>query len=88
MSVLFTKQLDAFLSGGDLLRQIAQRLHRPVLVRSDPATLIDPKEAEKQIRELIPVEAEISQLFFEPGPARSPSRRRTPGPPSAAGARS
>ncbi len=64
--VLYTKQLDAFLSGGDLLRQIAQRLHRRVLVRSDPASLTDPKEAEKQIREFIPVEAEISQLFFEP----------------------
>ncbi len=64
--VLYTKQLEAFLSGGDLLRQIAQRLHRRVLVRSDPATLSDPKEAEKQIRELIPADAEISQLFFEP----------------------
>ncbi len=64
--VLYTKQLDAFLSGGDLLRQIAQRLHRRVLVRSDPETLIDPKEAEKLIRELIPPEAEINQLFFEP----------------------
>jgi uncharacterized protein len=64
--VLYTKQLDAFLSGGDLLRQIAQRLHRRVVVRSDPATLIDPKEAEKNIRELIPPEAEINQLFFEP----------------------
>ncbi|MGI0139750.1 MAG: beta-CASP ribonuclease aCPSF1 [Thermoplasmata archaeon] len=64
--VLYTKQLDAFLSGGDLLRQVAQRLHRRVLVRSDPASLIDPKEAEKIIRETIPVEAEINQLFFEP----------------------
>jgi uncharacterized protein len=64
--VLYTKQLDAFLSGGDLLRQIAQRLHRRVVVRSDPGTLIDPKEAEKNIRELIPPEAEINQLFFEP----------------------
>ena len=64
--VLYTKQLDAFLSGGDLLRQVAQRLHRRVLVRSDPSTLIDPKEAEKLIRETIPVEAEINQLFFEP----------------------
>jgi KH/beta-lactamase-domain protein len=64
--VLYTKQLDAFLSGGDLLRQVAQRLRRRVLVRSDPAILIDPKEAEKQIRELIPPEAEINQLFFEP----------------------
>jgi KH/beta-lactamase-domain protein len=64
--VLYTKQLDAFLSGGDLLRQIAQRLRRRVLVRSDPAVLIDPKEAEAAIRELIPVEAEISALFFEP----------------------
>jgi len=41
--VLYTKQLDSFLSGGDLLRQVAQRLHRRVVVRSDPATLIDPK---------------------------------------------
>ncbi len=64
--VLYTKQLDSFLSGGDLLRQIAQRLHRRVLVRSDPATLIDPKEAEKVVREVIPPEAELNQLFFEP----------------------
>ncbi|HEV2520423.1 MAG TPA: beta-CASP ribonuclease aCPSF1 [Thermoplasmata archaeon] len=64
--VLYTKQLDAFLSGGDLLRQIAQRLRRRVLVRTDPASLIDPKEAEAAIRELIPREAEISALFFEP----------------------
>ena len=64
--VLYTKQLDSFLSGGDFLRQVAQRLHRRVVVRSDPATLIDPKEAEKLVRELIPPEAEINQLFFEP----------------------
>ncbi len=64
--VLYTKQLDQFLSGADLLRQIAQRLHRRVLVRSSPETLSDPKEAEKVIREVIPVEAELNQLFFEP----------------------
>lgn len=64
--VLYTKHLDAFLSGGDYLRQVAQRLHRRVLVRSDPASLIDPKEAEKAIRERIPAEAEITGLFFEP----------------------
>jgi uncharacterized protein len=64
--VLYTKQLDSFLSGGDLLRQVAQRLRRRVLVRSDPETLIDPKEAEGAIRELIPAEAEITQLYFEP----------------------
>ncbi len=64
--VLYTKQPDAFLSGRDLLRQIAQRLHRRVVVRTDPAALIDAKEAERLVRELIPVEAEISQLFFEP----------------------
>ncbi len=64
--VLYTKQLDSFLSGGDYLRQVAQRLHRRVVVRSDPETLIEPKEAERSIRETIPVEAEINQLFFEP----------------------
>src|SRR5579863_8505715 len=64
--VLYTKQLDQFPSGGDYLRQIAQRLRRRVLVRSDPSTLRDPKEAEAAIRQLIPPEAEISALFFEP----------------------
>ncbi len=64
--VLYTKQLDAFLSGGELLRQVAQRLRRRVLVRSDPEVLVDPKEAEAAIRELIPPEAEITALFFEP----------------------
>ncbi|MCI4348717.1 MAG: beta-CASP ribonuclease aCPSF1 [Thermoplasmata archaeon] len=64
--VLYTKQLDAFLSGGDLLRQVAQRLRRRVLVRTDPSILMDPKEAEAAIRELLPREAEISALFFEP----------------------
>lgn len=64
--VLYTKQLDSFLSGGDLLRQVAQRLHRRVLVRSDPETLTEPKEAERVIREVIPLEAELNQLFFEP----------------------
>jgi KH/beta-lactamase-domain protein len=64
--VIYTKQLDSFLSGGDLLRQVAQRLRRRVLVRSDPAILQEPKEAEAAIRELIPPEAEISALYFEP----------------------
>jgi KH/beta-lactamase-domain protein len=64
--VLYTKQLDAFLSGGDYLRQVAQRLRRRVLVRSDPESLVEPKQAEAAVREVIPAEAEISGLFFEP----------------------
>jgi uncharacterized protein len=64
--VLYTKQLDQFLSGGEYLRQVAQRLRRRVVVRSDPSVLADPKDAEKVIREVIPPEAEINQLFFEP----------------------
>ncbi len=63
--VLYTKQLDVFLSGADILRQISERVRRRVVVRTDPASLIDPKEAEKLIREMIPAEGEINQLFFE-----------------------
>ena len=64
--VVYTKQLDSFLSGGELLRQVAQRLHRRVLVRSDPSVLAEPRAAEGVIRELVPREAEINQIFFEP----------------------
>jgi hypothetical protein len=64
--VLYTPNLDSFLSGGDLLRQAAQKLHRRVLVRSDPKSLAKAKDAEKIIRETVPAEAEITQIYFEP----------------------
>jgi hypothetical protein len=64
--VLYTPNLDSFLSGGDLLRQAAQKLHRRVLVRSDPKSLLKAKDAETIIRETVPPEAEITQIYFEP----------------------
>ncbi len=64
--VLYTKQLDSFLSDGELVRQIAQRLHRRVVVRGDPESLIDPKAAEAAVRATVPGEAELNQMFFEP----------------------
>ncbi len=63
--VLYTPQMDVFLNNGDLMRQAAQKLHRRVVVRSDTASRLTEKEAEKVIREQIPAEAEISQILFE-----------------------
>ena len=64
--VIYTNQLEPFLSDGNLIRQASQKIHRRVLVRSDPGSLMGTKEAEKIIREVVPPEAEISQIFFEP----------------------
>jgi KH/beta-lactamase-domain protein len=64
--VLYTNQLEAFLSDGNLIRQASQKIHRRVIVRTDPEILMTPQEAEKIIREVVPPEAEISQVFFEP----------------------
>ena len=64
--VLYTKQLEQFLGNTEYLRSIAQRLRRRVLVRSDPSVLMETRQAEAAIREMIPPEAELSALYFEP----------------------
>src|SRR5512137_1456434 len=63
--VIYTKNLEEFAHNNDLVRQLAQTLRRRVAIRPDPSTLADPEAVEKRIREIIPVEAEITDIYFE-----------------------
>ncbi len=63
--VVYTKDMEAFANNNDIVRQLAQGLRRRVAIRPDPATLADPESVEKRIREIIPVEAEITDIYFE-----------------------
>lgn len=63
--VIYTKNMDEFAKNNDLIRQLAQGLRRRVSIRPDPSLLASHEEAEKKIREIIPVEAQITNIYFE-----------------------
>src|SRR5512137_2193176 len=63
--VIYTQDMEAFASNNDIVRQLAQGLRRRVAIRPDPSTLADPEAVEKRIREIIPAEAEITDIYFE-----------------------
>jgi hypothetical protein len=63
--VVYTRDMEAFANNNDIVRQLAQGLRRRVAIRPDPTMLADPESVEKRIREIIPVEAEITDIYFE-----------------------
>ena len=63
--VIYTKNMEAFAESNDIVRQLAQNLRRRIAVRPDPSLLLKTEDAEKVIRELIPPEAQITNIFFE-----------------------
>ncbi len=63
--VIYTKNLDEFARNNDLVRQLAQSLRRRVAIRPDPKMLADPENAQERIRNIIPEEAKITNIYFE-----------------------
>src|SRR5437773_3622569 len=63
--VIYTKNMEAFAESNEIVRQLAQNLRRRIQVRPDPSVLMKQEDAETAIRELIPKEAQITNIFFE-----------------------
>ena len=64
--VIYTKHPDKFASNEDLVRQLAKLLQRRIVVRPDPSVISDIEIAEKKIRNIIPKDAEITNIYFLP----------------------
>ncbi len=64
--VVYTKDQNLFSQRDDLARQIAQELRRRIAIRPDPSIMSDEKDADKKIRSLVPEEAGLKDLYFEP----------------------
>ncbi|MFQ6129118.1 MAG: beta-CASP ribonuclease aCPSF1 [Thermoplasmata archaeon] len=63
--VIYTKSMEEFAENNDIVRQLAQGMRRRVAIRPDPSLLADIEEAEERIREIIPEEAQITNIYFE-----------------------
>ena len=63
--IIYTEDMEGLANNIEIIRQLAQTLRRRVAIRPDPKLLSDAEKAEKEIRGIIPEEAEITDIFFE-----------------------
>ena len=62
--VVYTRHPKQFARNGDLVRDLASELRKRITVRPHPDVLSLPREAEDDIREIIPDEAGVADLDF------------------------
>lgn len=63
--VLYTKNEKFFKDDGGKIREIVGDIKKRIELRADTKLLKDKTEVEKTIRELVPAEAEITEMFFD-----------------------
>lgn len=63
--VLYTENEKFFLDGEPKIKEIVNEIKKRIELRADPKILISQEVAEKKIRELVPKEAEITNILFE-----------------------
>ncbi|HHI04098.1 MAG TPA: beta-CASP ribonuclease aCPSF1 [Candidatus Woesearchaeota archaeon] len=64
--VLYTKDKDFFLDNSGMIRDIVNKIKKRIELRPDPSITHDREQAEKEIKEIIPEEANIDQIIFDP----------------------
>jgi len=64
--VIYVKNPEAIMRDGDLIRNLAKVLKKRISVRPDPDILLPPEKAEELIKQIVPPEAEITNISFDP----------------------
>ncbi|HEC89086.1 MAG TPA: beta-CASP ribonuclease aCPSF1, partial [Thermoplasmatales archaeon] len=64
--VIYTKHPDKFAERDDLVKQLAKMLQKRIVVRPDPSVITDEARAEKEIKKIIPEDAGITNIYFQP----------------------
>ncbi len=64
--VIYTKNPEGLMRDGDLIKNLAKILKKRISVRPDPDILLPPETVEGLIKSLVPEEAEITNVSFDP----------------------
>lgn len=64
--VLYTKDRDFFLNNSGVIKRVVDSIKKRVELRPDPSITMGMEEAEKIIRSIIPEEAGVEQVIFDP----------------------
>jgi hypothetical protein len=77
--VLYTKEKDFFLDNNGVIKKIVDDIKKRVELRPDPAITMDVEKAEKEIKKIIPEEAGIDDIIFDPQRSRVIIETEKPG---------
>lgn len=64
--VLYTKDKDFFLNPGDSIKKVVDAFKKRIELRPDPSMTMELEKAEKEIRKILPEEAGIAEVIFDP----------------------
>lgn len=77
--VLYTKDKDFFLNNNGLIKKIVDDIKKRVELRPDPAITEDMEKAEKHMKKIIPSEAGVDEIIFDPQRSRVIIEAEKPG---------
>lgn len=63
--VIYTKNPEIIKDNGSLIRDLAKDIRKRIIIRSDKSVLLEPHETITKIEEIVPVEAEITDISFD-----------------------
>jgi KH/beta-lactamase-domain protein len=64
--VLYSTTPELLVDNGELIRELAKRVRKRIIVRADTSVLTDEKAAEEMINRIVPPEAGITKIGFDP----------------------
>ncbi len=64
--ILYTKDKDFFLEGSAIIKNIVNNIKKRVELRSDPAICMELEKAKEKILTILPKEAGVSNVIFDP----------------------
>ncbi len=63
---IYTKRPEVLVEQGFIVADIARLIKKRIVVRSDPSVRLDEALAEREVRAIVPEEAGITQIVFDP----------------------
>ncbi|MEM5878482.1 MAG: KH domain-containing protein, partial [Candidatus Aenigmatarchaeota archaeon] len=64
--VIYTKDKVFFLDAAEQVRELVSELKKRIEVRLENSMCMQPENAKKKIEEIVPAEAAIKDIYFEP----------------------
>ncbi|RLF39605.1 MAG: beta-CASP ribonuclease aCPSF1 [Thermoplasmata archaeon] len=64
--VVYTLDPEKFAEKNEIIKQLAKKLQKRIMVRADPSVLEEMEKAEEKIKSIIPDEAKLINIYFEP----------------------
>jgi len=63
--VIYTKNPEIIKDNGNIIRDLAKEIRKRIIIRSDKSVLCEPQETITKIEEIVPKEAEITDISFD-----------------------